>query len=80
MNLTLSAEDELVEKARLAAQRQGTSLNDLVRQYLRSLAGETSGPAAGKELLALMQKQGGHSGGGLRTRRDDIYAERLKTR
>ena len=39
MNITLSADAQTVEKARLAAQRMGKSLNQAVRDYLEQLAG-----------------------------------------
>ena len=39
MNITLSADPQTVEKARLAAQRLGKSLNQAVRDYLEQLAG-----------------------------------------
>jgi len=43
MNLTLSVDDKLVEKARQVASRQGTSLQALVRQYIETLAGAREG-------------------------------------
>ena len=45
MNLTLSVDDKLVEKARQVAARQGTSLQALVRQYIETLAGSREGAA-----------------------------------
>ena len=39
MNITLSADAQTVEKARMAAQRMGNSLNQAVRDYLEQLAG-----------------------------------------
>ena len=39
MNLTLSVDDKLVEKARQIASRQGTSLQALIRQYIETIAG-----------------------------------------
>ena len=39
MNITLSADAQTVEKARLAAQRMGKSLNQAERDYLEHLAG-----------------------------------------
>jgi hypothetical protein len=45
MNLTLSVDDKLVEKARQVASRQGTSLQALVRQYIETLAGSREGAA-----------------------------------
>ena len=45
MNLTLSVDDKLVDKARQVASRQGTSLQALVRQYIETLAGSREGAA-----------------------------------
>src|SRR5437870_12812788 len=45
MNLTLSVDDKVVEKARQVASRQGTSLQALVRQYIETLAGSREGAA-----------------------------------
>ena len=39
MNITLSADAQTIEKARLAAQRMGKSLNQAVRDHLEYLAG-----------------------------------------
>lgn len=39
MNLTLSVDDTLLERARIAAQAQGKSVNQLVREYLEQLSG-----------------------------------------
>jgi len=38
MNLTLSLDDKLLERARAAAQAQGKSVNQLVREYLEQLS------------------------------------------
>jgi hypothetical protein len=40
MNLTLSIKDELLKKAREAAQAQGKTVNQLVRDYLEQFAGQ----------------------------------------
>jgi hypothetical protein len=37
MNLTLSIEEETLQKARLVALEQGSSVNALIRQYLETL-------------------------------------------
>ncbi len=42
-SLRLSVDKALVEKARAAASRQGTSLQGLLRGYIALLAGERSG-------------------------------------
>ena len=39
-NITLSAEESLIEQARVAARAQKTTLNQLFRQWLGELAGK----------------------------------------
>jgi hypothetical protein len=39
MNITLSADEQVVERARIAAKKMGKSLNQAVRDYLEQLAG-----------------------------------------
>lgn len=45
MNLTLSVDEQVVERARTTAAAMGMSLNQAVRSYLAELAGQSS-PAA----------------------------------
>lgn len=40
MNITLSVDERIAEKARAAAQAMGKSLNQAVRDYLEQLAGQ----------------------------------------
>ena len=40
MNITLAVDEQLADRARLAAQAMGKSLNQVVREYLEHLAGE----------------------------------------
>ena len=58
MNLTLSVDDEIVHKARRRAEAMGTSVNQLVREYLEQLAGKTdlNADAAEFERLSRMAK------------------------
>ena len=42
MNLTLSVDDQIVQKARRRAESLGTSVNQLVRDYLEQLAGKSN--------------------------------------
>jgi predicted ArsR family transcriptional regulator len=44
MNITLSAEEVVIERARVWAQSHGTSLNAVIREHLKSLAAETDLP------------------------------------
>jgi predicted HicB family RNase H-like nuclease len=39
MNITLSADEQVVQRARIAAQKMGQSLNQAVRDDLEQLAG-----------------------------------------
>jgi replicative DNA helicase len=39
MNITLSVDEQVAQRAREAAQKMGKSLNQLVRDYLEQLAG-----------------------------------------
>ena len=76
MNVTISVDDDLLERARVLARRRGVSLQELIREQLRLLAGKRSGAEAARELLDLMEEHGGRSGG--RTwRREDAYEGRL---
>ena len=75
VNITLSADEKLVAAARAAARRKGTSLNELVREYMARLAGEKPPAQAASDLVKLLRKSGGDSGG-RRVRRDDLYEGR----
>lgn len=75
MNLTIAVEDDLLEEARNLARRRGVSLQELLREHLRTLVGERSGAEVADELLELMKSHGGHSGG-RRWRREDAYEGR----
>jgi hypothetical protein len=79
MNITLSAQDELVEKARRYAGEHGTSLNQLIRDYLERLVGSVSAEDAAAEFVAVAREMGGDSSGtgGAWTGRDGLYAERI---
>jgi Family of unknown function (DUF6364) len=62
MNVTLSIDDQTLTRARLLAQRRGTSLNQMIREYLESLT--ASDPAqAVAELDRLWNEEEGDSGG-----------------
>lgn len=76
MNLTLSVDERIVEKAREVARQQGTSLNALIRQYLESVAGEPSAEEVASAFERLWAESSGDSGG-WKFDREEIYAERL---
>ncbi len=76
VNITIAVDEGIVERARELARSQGTSLQELVRDYLRTLVGEQPGSDVAEELMALMEHYGGRSGG-RRLRRSDAYEGRL---
>lgn len=63
MNVTLALDEELVARARLVAKREGTTLNDLIRRHLETVAGAAPGAQIADELRALWQAAPGRSGG-----------------
>jgi hypothetical protein len=75
MNITISLDDQLLERARKLAARRGTSVQELFRSYLEGLVGQQSGEAAASELLELMNQRGGRSGG-RRIQREEAYEGR----
>ena len=76
MNLTISVDDELLRRAREHARHRGTSLQELLRGYLRGLVGDQPAESVAEELIGLMRTHGGHSGG-RKIPREDAYEDRL---
>jgi hypothetical protein len=76
MNVTVALDDELVARAREMAARQGTTLNDLLRQYLESVAGHRPASVLVGELQRLWDDVPGRSGG-RRISRDEAYEGRI---
>lgn len=63
MNITLSVEDDVVLRARRQAEVLGTSVNQLVRDYLASLAGASYRAADIDEFERLSREAKGDSRG-----------------
>lgn len=63
MNLTLSVNDEVVLKARKRAEQLGTSVNQLVREYLEELAGKSDPKGDAEEFERLSKISQGDSKG-----------------
>ncbi len=81
MNLTLSVDDKLVEKARQVASRQGTSLQALVRQYIETLAGSREGDVLVERLEEYWRQADKHlqrhPAKRYRFEREELYEERV---
>ena len=63
MNLTLSVDDEVVRRVRHQAEALGTSVNQLVRDYLEQLAGTSDRVANAEEFTRLSRLSHGDSRG-----------------
>ena len=77
MNITLSIDEELAERARAIAAGRGKSLNQLIRELLEAETGLHDGDARARMLAELWATSPGHSGGE-KIRREDAYQGRLK--
>lgn len=75
MNLTLSIDDEVILQARRRAEAMGTSVNQLVREYLERLAGKSDLKALADEYRELTRKARGNSGG-WKFNREEIHERR----
>ena len=71
MNLTISADEDVIRRARAAARLQGRSLNDVLRETLERLAGAKSRDAVADEFLTLAATTAGVLATGYR--REDAY-------
>lgn len=63
MNVTLSVDDEVIFRARRQAEALGTSVNQLVREYLEELAGKADPNEDADELERLSKLAHGDSRG-----------------
>ena len=72
MNLTLSVDRQVVERARRVAQSMGKSLNQLIREYLTTLIAEGDADGDIRELRRLT-KQGRGRSRGWRFGRDELH-------
>lgn len=62
MNVTLSIDEQTLNRARQLAQQRGTSLNQMLRDYLETLTASDPGQAL-NELERLWNEEEGDSGG-----------------
>lgn len=79
VNLTLSVDEETLERAREAARHLGTSVNAMVRRYLEELAGKPSGPALARRFREMFAEPAG-TGEAWTWDRDELYEERIARR
>ena len=75
MNITLSVDERVIEGARKLAQARGTSVNQLVREYLESLVRPRDAGSFRAELRRLTAEGQGRSKG-WRFDRDTLHERR----
>ena len=75
MNITLSIDDEVIQKARQRAEAMGTSVNQLVRDYLGQLAGKSDANADAEEFERLSRLARGNRRG-WKFDREEVHARR----
>lgn len=73
MNLTLSADDRLVQRARAIAQARGTTINEMFRRYLADVTGEEDGEKLAQEFADSVKRAGGRSPEGWKFDRDEAH-------
>jgi plasmid stability protein len=73
-NLTLTVDDDVLRMARIRALELGTSVNALVREYLKQLAGGSTAAEGVAEFFAATKGAGaGSSSEGRTWTRDELY-------
>jgi plasmid stability protein len=72
-NLTIVIEDDVLKKARLRAVEQGTSVNAVVREFLRDYTGKRSRQADAATRLIELAHQSGAEVGPVTWTRDDVH-------
>jgi hypothetical protein len=72
MNVTLSLDEELLRRARRRAEALGTSVNQVVRDYLEEFTGKRDPKADAAEFERLSHQANGNSRG-WKFNRDEIH-------
>jgi hypothetical protein len=76
-NVTLSIDDHVLERARKLAAERGTSVNQMIRDYLaRETSTETESAYRARMEMVEMARQAAGGLGGWKWNREELYAER----
>jgi hypothetical protein len=75
MNVTLSLDDDVIQEARRRAEAMGTSVNQLIRDYLEQFAGKTNPEADAEEFRRLSLLSTGDSRG-WKFNREELHERR----
>ena len=74
MNITLSVDSEIVEKARKWSREHGTSLNAVIREQLSSLAGKGDNETAARQFRENAVNSSGRSELPRPFNREELYS------
>lgn len=72
-NLTLKIPDEDLKKARIQAIREGTSVNEVVRRFLRDYGGRPDRVREAVEEVLRLSDEARYESGGRKWKREDAY-------
>jgi hypothetical protein len=72
-NITLSADENLIASARAYAQAHGTTLNDMIRDYLEVVTAKRDPKEVAAEFVRLAREESGCSDEGWKFNREEIY-------
>ena len=75
MNVTLSIDDDVLQRARKKAEAMGTSVNQMIRDYLEQLSGKSDSARDAAEFEELSRAAGGHSQG-WKFNREELHERR----
>ena len=73
MNITLSADEKVVERVREIARRKGTTLNDLIREKLNEIARQKDPEELAREFRAAFERSAARSPDGWTFNREEVY-------
>jgi hypothetical protein len=75
MNITLSIEEQLVERAREKLRATGKSINQEIREHLEHLVGDEE---LERDIQGFLSRVGQGNSGGWKWNRDEVYEDRAK--
>jgi len=75
MNITLSIDEQIVEKAREKLRATGKSVNQEIREHLKNIAGEDD---VERDLEMFRQRVGQGNSNGWKWNREELYEERMR--
>lgn len=73
MNITLSSDKDLIEKSREYAKKHGTTLNEIIRQYLAKISSDQELSIIAHEFETLATEHAGKSEDNFEFNREDLH-------